>query len=59
RHPLVFDYIEREVIMYEKMFDGLEIVFKWLLVICIISVPLAVWKLVDVIVWMAIHVTIQ
>ena len=44
---------------YGEMFKGLEQLFVGLLVTCIISVPLGLWKLVDIIIWIVKHVRVS
>ena len=33
-------------------FRGLEGVFRFLTILCIICVPLSVWKLIDILIWL-------
>lgn len=41
------------------MFDGLAQLVKAVGVILVVSVPLGIWKLVDIIVWLAHHVRVS
>ena len=40
------------------MFEGLDLLIKGLFITCCISVPLGVWKLVEIIIWVMNHVEI-
>jgi hypothetical protein len=42
-----------------RAFDGLVTIFKVLIGICVISVPLGLWKMVDLIVWASHHVNVN
>lgn len=44
---------------YGHLFDGLERLFKIAAAIIIVSVPLAIWKLVDISMWIISHVKIE
>ena len=41
------------------MFDGLGTLINTLLGVCVATVPLAVWKLVDIGIWLAGHVSVH
>lgn len=47
--------------MYQGMFDGLEALFKFIAALLIIFIPLGLWKLIDIIIWVwnHIHITIK
>jgi hypothetical protein len=42
-----------------RAFEGLGALFRALLWVCAISVPLGVWKLVELVLWVASHVEIK
>jgi len=39
--------------------DGLGDFITFLMVVCCISVPLGIWKLIDIIIWMVKHVSVS
>lgn len=45
--------------MDSRAFDGLGDAIKFLFLICCISVPLGIWKAVDIVVWLFHHVSIH
>ncbi len=42
-----------------RAFDGLATAFKVLIWTCAISVPLGLWKMVDLIVWFSHHINVN
>ena len=42
-----------------RMLDGLGELIIALFVICCIAVPLGVWKLVDIVIWLCQHVSVH
>jgi hypothetical protein len=44
---------------FGRAFSGLGELVKALLWVCVISVPLGVWKLVEIVLWVASHVEIK
>lgn len=44
-----------------RMFDGLDALFKFVAVLLIIFIPVGIWKLIDIIIWMwnHIHITVK
>ena len=45
--------------MIEFDFRPLEYIFWIMLAVCVISVPLAVWKIIDIIAWVVNNVSIS
>lgn len=41
---------------FRGMFDGLAAIFAFLVIVC---VPLSIWKLIDIIIWIWNHVHIS
>lgn len=41
------------------MLDGLGNFIMGLMIICVISVPLALWKLIDIVIWIWNHVSLH
>ncbi len=37
-------------------FSGLEDIFKYMFILLCVSVPLGIWKLVEIVVWLIHHV---
>lgn len=44
--------------MYEGIGKAFDALFRLMSVVIIISVPLAIWKVIDIIVWICKHITI-
>lgn len=44
---------------YSSLGDGVVAGFKFLLILAAVSVPLAIWKLIDIAIWLYDHVSIQ
>jgi hypothetical protein len=38
------------------MFEGMGSYVETLIVICVISVPLGLWKLIEIIIWLCKHI---
>lgn len=38
--------------------DGLGVMFKWMFILICVFVPLGIWKLVEIIIWLVKHVHI-
>lgn len=45
--------------MFSGVFEGIEFLIKILAVLCIIFVPLGIWKLVDIGIWLYHHVHVH
>ena len=45
--------------MFEGIGEALGNLIKLLFILCCISVPLAIWKLVEIIIWLFSHVSIE
>ena len=41
------------------MLDGLRETLKFLMIVCAIAVPLGLWKLFEIILWLCRHVSIN
>ena len=41
------------------MFDGIGQAMSFLFWTCVISVPLGLWKLVEIVIWLAQHISIS
>ena len=41
-----------------SMFEGLGAVIDGMFIVLVISVPLGIWKLVDIVIWIAHHVKV-
>jgi len=39
------------------MFEGVGTAINALLIICVISIPLGIWKLIDIIIWFCSHIS--
>ncbi len=44
--------------MYEGMFSGFYSMFRLIYAIGIIAVPLAIWKLVEIVIWLYTNINI-
>ena len=40
-------------------FSGLESFFKATLIVHLLSIPLALWKLIDIVIWIVRHVSVD
>ena len=45
-------------IMDGNMFEGIDYLLKTMFITCLVSVPLGLWKLVEIIIWVINHVEI-
>lgn len=41
------------------MYGDLGEVFNWVLYLLVVSVPLAIWKIIDIIIWLVEHVKVD
>lgn len=41
-----------------SMFNGLDTAIRWLAIIAMIAVPFAIWKAIEIVVWLFAHVSI-
>lgn len=41
------------------MAEALEEIYKFITITCLISIPLAIWKIIDIIVWIIQHLRIN
>lgn len=45
--------------MYSNMFDGIAAFLAVCVAVLIVCLPLAIWKLIELVVWLCEHVTIN
>jgi hypothetical protein len=42
-----------------QMFEAYDRLVRFLVIICCISVPLGIWKLVEIIIWLFQHISVN
>lgn len=45
--------------MDPSMFSGLETLYRWGMILLCISVPLALWKLIEIVIYLAHHLSLH
>lgn len=44
--------------MYSEIGKAIEALFKMLFIVCCLSTPLAIWKIIDIVIWVIKHIKI-
>ena len=45
--------------MYEQIGEGFVALFKFMAILLAFTIPLGLWKLIDIVIWLFEHITIN